>query len=46
VLDRVLKFVHDYPGLTILLFILLFMGGCEIAVKIHIVSSSTKLMPY
>ena len=39
-------FVRQHPLLTIAIFIVLFMGGCEISVQLHIVSSSTKLMPY
>ena len=45
-LDKVLDFLGDHPLLTLLIFIVLFFGGCEIAVKVHIVSSQTKLMPY
>lgn len=39
-------FIRQHPFLTILLFVILFFGGCEVAVKVHIVSSQTKLMPY
>lgn len=39
-------FVRQHPFMSIAIFIALFMGGCEIGIKIHIVSSSTKLMPY
>jgi hypothetical protein len=39
-------FVRRHPFLAILLFIILFFGGCEVAFKVHIVSSQTKLMPY
>lgn len=39
-------FIRQHPILTILLIVILFFGGCEIAVKVHIVSSQTKLMPY
>jgi hypothetical protein len=34
------------PVLAFLLFLVLFFGGCHIAVRLHIVSSSTRLMPY
>ena len=39
-------FIEEHPLLTMVIFIILFFGGCEVAVKVHIVSSSTKLMPY
>jgi hypothetical protein len=39
-------FVRQHPFLAMLLFVILFFGGCEVAVKVHIVSSQTKLMPY
>jgi hypothetical protein len=45
-LNKVLDFLGEHPLLTIAIFIVLFFGGCEVAVKVHIVSSSTKLMPY
>lgn len=45
-LDEILEFLGEHPLLTILLFILLFFGGCSIAIQVGIVSSSTKLMPY
>jgi hypothetical protein len=45
-LDKVLDFIGEHPLLTMVIFIILFFGGCEVAIKIHIVSSSTKLMPY
>ena len=46
VVESVDWFIRQHPLLTIFLFVILFFGGCEVAVKIHIVSSSTKLMPY
>jgi hypothetical protein len=46
IVDSILDFLGEHPLLTVAIFIVLFMGGCEVAVKIHIVSSSTKLMPY
>lgn len=39
-------FVSDHPILSILIFLVLFCGGCDLAVKVHIISSTTKLMPY
>ena len=44
--DKILDFLGEHPLLMILIFVIMFFGGCEIAVKVHIVSSSTKLMPY
>jgi len=44
--DKILDFLGKHPLLTVAIFIVLFMGGCEISVRLHIVSSSTKLMPY
>jgi len=46
IVDKVLGFLGEHPLLTLAIFIVLFMGGCEISVRLHIVSSSTKLMPY
>jgi len=46
IVESVDWFIRQHPLLTIFLFVILFFGGCEVAVKIHIVSSSTKLMPY
>jgi hypothetical protein len=46
VLDEILKFTEEHPFLTMLIFVVLFFGGCGVAVKVHIISSSTKLMPY
>jgi hypothetical protein len=43
---KIMDTVCENPLLALLLFLVLFFGGCEIAVKIHIVSSSTRLMPY
>jgi len=45
-MDKVLDFFGKHPLFTMLVFVVLFFGGCEAAVKLHIVSSSTKLMPY
>jgi hypothetical protein len=44
--EALADFASEHPLLTILLFIVLFFGGCGIVLKVHIVSSSTKLMPY
>ena len=44
--DKIFDFLGEHPLLTLAIFIVLFMGGCEISVQLHIVSSSTKLMPY
>jgi len=46
ILDEIADFILDHPILSILIFLVLFCGGCDLAVKIHIVSSTTKLMPY
>ena len=46
VAESVHWFTRKHPFLTMLLFVVLFFGGCEVAVKVHIVSSQTKLMPY
>lgn len=45
-LEQGLDWVGAHPLLTIILFILLFTGGCGVAFHIGIVSSQTKLMPY
>jgi len=45
-LDEALDWVGEHPLTTIVLFILLFFGGCTVAVHVGIVSSQTKLMPY
>ena len=44
--DPIGDFIMEHPLLAVVLFILLFFGGCEVALKVHIVSSQTKLMPY
>jgi hypothetical protein len=44
--ESMMNFVDEHPLLTILLVMVLLIGGCGIAVKVHIISSSTKLMPY
>jgi hypothetical protein len=46
VLEKALDFLGEHPLLTLAIFVVLFFGGCEIAVRVHVVSSSTKLMPY
>lgn len=45
-LDKALDWLGEHPFLTLVIFALLFTGGCSVAVHIGIVSSSTKLMPY
>lgn len=45
-LNKVLDFLGEHPLLTIVIFIVLFFGGCSVAFHIGVVSSSTKLMPY
>jgi hypothetical protein len=44
--ESMMDFAEEHPLLTILLIVVLLIGGCGIAVKVHIISSSTKLMPY
>jgi len=36
----------EHPLMTVVLFVLLFTGGCSVAFQVGIVSSSTKFMPY
>jgi hypothetical protein len=45
-LDEALDWLGAHPLITIVLFIILFFGGCSVAVHVGIVSSQTKLMPY
>ena len=45
-LNKVLDFLGEHPLIAIILFLLMFSGGCSIAFHLGIVSSSTKLMPY
>lgn len=45
-LDKALDWMTEHPVITVVLILLLFGGGCGIAVHVGIVSSSTKLMPY
>jgi hypothetical protein len=35
-----------HPLMVIALFIIIFFGGCSVAIHVGIVSDSTKLMPY
>jgi hypothetical protein len=44
--DALVDFAGEHPFLTMLIVVALFLGGCEVAFKVHIVSSATKLMPY
>lgn len=44
--DAVGEFAEKHPLFVLVLVILAFFGGCSIGVHLHIVSSSTKLMPY
>jgi hypothetical protein len=46
IFDEIMKFTEEHPFLTMLIFVVLFLGGCEVAFKVHIISASTKLMPY
>jgi hypothetical protein len=45
-IGEILDFTSEHPFLTMLIIVVLFFGGCGVAVKVHIVSSTTKLMPY
>jgi hypothetical protein len=44
--NAALDFTAEHPFLTMLIFVVLFLGGCEVSFKVHIISASTKLMPY
>lgn len=44
--NRALDWMGEHPLITVVLFILLFSGGCSVAIHIGIVDSTTKLMPY
>jgi hypothetical protein len=45
-IDKALDWMGNHPLATIVLFILLFTGGCTVAIHVGIVTSQTKLMPY
>ena len=44
--DGALDWMGNHPLFTIALFIIMFFGGCTVAVHVGIVTSQTKLMPY
>ena len=45
-IDRILDWLGEHPWVAILLFLLLFFGGCSISIHVGIISHNTKLMPY
>lgn len=45
-LQNLIDFLGENPLFTMLLIVVLFFGGCSVAIHFHVVSSSTKLMPY
>ena len=45
-IDRILDWMGEHPLIVIVLFIICYFGGCNIAIHVGIVNEHTKLMPY